>query len=366
MPSDAAETDRPRVPSLDGLRGYAALTVLVGHAVLAGTAWSLPHEPTWLGLATIAVLVFFVLSGFVLSRPLLAGRPFNAAAYYPARLLRLYLPVWGALAFAALLHALFWDTYPGIGWFVAAHLEPITLSGFGNDAALALHDPNWQYIGALWTLRWEVLFSLLLPLYVLVARVSGRWVWVPVLVCLGLIAWRERQEMDYLPVFFLGTALAAVETPLRERWARWSPGGHGLVAGAAAASVVLGLWGPRWFDLSAQLAALASALGALLIVVTALLLAPLGAFLTRPVSGWLGSRSFSLYLVHEPILITLAFVTRGSMGSIAFVVAACVLALAGAEGFYRAIEHPAHRLSRRIGRAIRTRQAAGRPTRAPA
>lgn len=44
-----------------------------------------------------AVLVFFVLSGFVLSRPFLAEPPSGWRGYYPRRLLRLYLPVWGAL-----------------------------------------------------------------------------------------------------------------------------------------------------------------------------------------------------------------------------------------------------------------------------
>ncbi|HUB75554.1 MAG TPA: acyltransferase family protein, partial [Solirubrobacteraceae bacterium] len=114
-----------RLPALEGLRGLAALVVLVHHSLLAtvprfagaygigpyplrGTLeWWLTYSPLhviWGGGE--AVIVFFVLSGFVLSLPSArSGRALRAVSYYPSRFVRLYLPVWGALIFAALVHA---------------------------------------------------------------------------------------------------------------------------------------------------------------------------------------------------------------------------------------------------------------------
>ncbi len=48
------------------------------------------------------MLVFFVLSGLVVALPALR-KGFSWRAYYPARLARLYLPIWGSLALAAAL-----------------------------------------------------------------------------------------------------------------------------------------------------------------------------------------------------------------------------------------------------------------------
>lgn len=50
-----------------------------------------------------AVVVFFVLSGFVLVLPILQGRALDLWTYYPRRILRLWLPSAGAMAFAIIV-----------------------------------------------------------------------------------------------------------------------------------------------------------------------------------------------------------------------------------------------------------------------
>lgn len=66
----------------------------------ASATWWLAFTPVhlvWAG--TEAVLVFFVLSGFVLAGPLpQRARRDRWATWYASRLVRLYLPVWASLA----------------------------------------------------------------------------------------------------------------------------------------------------------------------------------------------------------------------------------------------------------------------------
>jgi peptidoglycan/LPS O-acetylase OafA/YrhL len=138
-----------RIASLDGLRGIAALTVLGAHAILAGIAYhhySARNTVTWLG--SLAVSVFFVLSGFVLVRPAL-HRPLRLRSYYRSRAIRLYLPVWAAIAFAASLHLAFdWRHVTGASWWLNAHGEPETLRDAAKDAAL-FKTAGWAYVESL-------------------------------------------------------------------------------------------------------------------------------------------------------------------------------------------------------------------------
>lgn len=111
-----------RVRSLDGLRGAGALVVVITHALVVIPSLSLMYVAAdgqqlaspefgsmewWLYSTPLrliwggheAVLVFFVLSGIVLTAPLVThGRHGRAwLGYYLRRLCRLYVPVWASL-----------------------------------------------------------------------------------------------------------------------------------------------------------------------------------------------------------------------------------------------------------------------------
>lgn len=73
-------------------------------------------------------------------------------------------------------------------------------------------------------------------------------------------------------------------------------------------------------------------------------------FLESRPSHWLGKRSFSLYLVHEPILIAIVFALGGHPDRTLTLVTAILAALVVADLFHRAVEAPSLRLSRLVGR----------------
>ncbi|HWI71192.1 MAG TPA: acyltransferase family protein, partial [Baekduia sp.] len=187
-----------RLPALDGLRGLAALVVLLSHLVDAGVpalseTIALGGDPAgaarWLMRTPLAivwagpelVIVFFVLSGFVLTRAL-RSRPASPAAFLAGRAVRLYLPAWLALIPAALLVALVprapGHAITGVGYWLDTYARPVGLSQVARDMALVLPDHvgrgEGTLNGVLWSLRWEVWFSLALPLLLLAEGVLAR------------------------------------------------------------------------------------------------------------------------------------------------------------------------------------------------
>jgi peptidoglycan/LPS O-acetylase OafA/YrhL len=384
-----------RVAALDGLRGVAAVVVVVGHLLLFSSAalslgfltarpaphlsgwdWALLYTPLhilWTGPE--AVIVFFVLSGYVLTRPTVGKEHWLRVSYFPRRLARLYLPVWGALILAFVFNrGLLRTAFPGWTWSLGAVAGKATTGQLGHAAVLVLGSSASQQLDpVIWSLRWEVIFSMLLPFYVLLARATQRRLWLAALgtlACLAVIivgGKRNDGAASYLPVFLLGSLLAYHADELRRRCAklfdtpRW-----GRPAGVVALAVALLALTSEWWlrptglrlpllmvdpPVSALLGALV-ALGALLFVLLAMTVGDFAVFLTSRPVAWAGSRSYSLYLVHAPFVATLAFAWGGHLPVLPYVAAGLVGSLILAELFFRVVEHPAHLLSRHIGRLV--------------
>lgn len=383
-----------RYRSLDGLRGVAALSVVLYHALLVVPAVSVlyiekaeatPSTPEWWLFRTPlrllmpgheAVLIFFVLSGFVLTLPLLSHRQSvrSVLAYYARRILRLYIPVWGAVGVALLLAlAVQRDPSMGSSW-LATHVPP-TPSAVWRDLVLLLGTSNLD--SPLWSLTWEVWFSLLLPaMFVLfrVARVHDWWLGgIVLLVGLSAVSrfpavidalpqsWLTGGMLQYLPVFGIGMIIASrreTVAAFATRIRSWWP----VIVAALLLLISPSLvpTGPGYTPLAAVLAA-ASLAGVAGVVFIALEAPVKGWLETRP-AQWAGTRSFSVYLIHEPILVAAALLTRadGWLPWLFVAVALLPVVLLSAEAFYRLVEQPSMRFSRRVGRAV-----AGGPTTGP-
>ena len=354
-----------RAPALDGLRGVAALIVVMNHVVLSipaltgpeyghfhasGWAWwvtDTPLEILWNG--GDAVIVFFALSGFVLVvRPIRDRAAW--LAYYPARLVRLYLPV-----FVSVLIALAWAT--------AVHAwVPLSADSVLRDMVVVrgvdlLNAP-------LWSLQWEVIFSVLLPLYVAFAWFRPGW-WAPKIVLLLAViavgAHSGRLELLLLPEFALGAILAVDHRrgTTRRFLDRLDHRGRVQLAVAVGfvALVTIESRALLASDVEPGRAALITsavlvAAGAALVVALVLHCPPVGSLLCRPTAQWLGARSFSLYLVHYPIVRSVRHLTDGLAGGTADFVA-IPLSLLAAELFFRSIERPSHHLAQSIAASVR-------------
>ncbi len=351
-----------RLVELDALRGLAALCVLLYHGWYSqpvqplALAWLFQHTP--LHVVTSGrqpVVFFFVLSGFVLTRAMLASPPPGWGNYAAQRTVRLGLPVLAALLASLALHALCWrgpaPPWDG-GMFMtsAVWTEPPSLPGLLRQALLLGHDGQVSLDPVLWSLVHEWRVSLLLPAVLLFRHRPWR------LLAVGLAAWglslllgaRDQAmalgpdlattflaTLYFLLPFCAGGALALARVPALPGWGR----------------VLLGL---AVLGLSVTNNDVVGVLASVLLITLALRPGPLLAWLRwRPVA-WLGKVSFSLYLIHLPLLAAVVQLLEGRAPRSLAVALGMALSLPAAALLHAAVERPAHRLARVVSGRGRT------------
>jgi peptidoglycan/LPS O-acetylase OafA/YrhL len=373
-----------RMQSLDGLRGVAALIVVFAHAMLTQPFfWTLhfgPHTSprtaieTWIAdtpfrllwSGSAPVILFFVLSGFVLTLPWAGGRQLPYGKYLISRFCRIYLPYLAAMIFAAIFAYLLggiripgatdWiNIYAWISGFKATSV-PVYLSSIvlvlGNDYSTWLNNPTWSLV-------WEMRVSLLLPLIVIPVM---RWglagaVVVVFALWLGLgfgkigaasfpeataLLGRPHMTFYYAAFFLMGAVLARYRVALTNLASRGSGEGSILL-------LLAGLW--SWYTNWAVQQELMIGVGAMLIIIAAISDGlPRAFLLTAPVQ-WLGRVSYSLYLVHVPIILIAVHLLYDILPYSVIAPIAVLTSLVFSELFYRAIERPAHRLGRHLSRS---------------
>jgi peptidoglycan/LPS O-acetylase OafA/YrhL len=319
-----------RLAIIDLLRGLAASLVCWfhftnGNGAFPSSRW-LKASGAW---GWLGVEVFFVISGFILPYSM-ARRGYrlrDAGRFVVKRVVRLDPPYLAAVVlmiaawYASALMPGYRGTAPAIGWGQAlAHV------GYLNGV-LGLPWLNPVF----WSLAIEFQFYLLIAaVFPLVAHPSSR-VRLAATVSFGAAALAGRDTtfvVHYCALFACGVACFQFEEG-RVGW-------PGFLA-------LLGLMG----------AVTARTLGApiaVVTIVTALVIA--SRFHAFGWGGWLGSISYSLYLVHVPVggrIVNLGERVAHTMAAeIVVLAAACLASIAAALVLYRFVERPAQRWSSAI------------------
>ena len=314
---------------LDGMRGVLACTIMFFHLGLNGMILRMTRGMLPGGLWTLSVDFFFILSGFVLYRSLERTRP-GLKAYFVKRVLRLAPMLWiGTLAMLAVNH----DGLSAVQ--IAKNLAMLQpLSGVLHPLHPGLHEISID------PPAWSVPFELFLPALVLPLLPGlSRMTRLPILVLTALLA--------------LGVALCAV----------WLARGVDMQIARAACGLGLGfvlgrLWAIEPPATARPVLVLASFAGTIAIMASSLrlpwlaVLFPLFAIgcimlgaqtrtllSTAPFQA-IGRWSYSIYLLHFPIL-TLVGLTLGSAaGSFALKTLVVIVTVALSAMTYRFIEKP--------------------------
>ena len=358
------------VPSLDGLRAIAVLLVMWSHVPV-----TMPGYPEWLGLANyvlqpggFGVELFFALSGFLITRILLAERAMGMPVrwFLLRRVLRIF-PIYYLL----LLVMIPFRPAAELGW-CALYL--------GNFANVFAPTPGERPLEHTWSLCVEEHFYLLWPLVVAFAStvVSRRvllWGLIPfgvlggVYVCATFAPETAKIAVDRLSPFrFMtlaaGALVAYAETGLMADPRRLRRIGFGLIAVAIALHPLIWFvgmpffWLPHLVELTywpLEYGPAAARLDSMLLSTGILMwcLVPRGYALSvaRPLSAAplraIGRISYGLYLYHMPIYVPLLrrdVATRG----LADVLLVVSVTFAVATASYWLIERPILRYASRF------------------
>lgn len=366
--------DPRRFYELDSLRGVAALTVVFHHfsrICSPRVTYFLDRSPLRLLFAGHqAVILFFLLSGFVLTLPYKKKGSLNYGPFLVKRVCRIYLPYLGALAFAIFCDRQFpahrsFNNY-WIDWTWSA---PIT-THLVVQHILFLGNYDWsQFNTAFWSLIYEMRISLVFPfIAIAVLRFRTRWL----LLCAAVLS------LSFYPLAILFSSVlhlsshdAAVNSTLTLHYAaffiigsvmarhlhainRWYTG-LGTLQAAAIALVSLALYGfsnasslTRHFSIPANLFDWGVVAGAAMLIVFAMASRPFHSFLTHRTIHHLGQISYSLYLIHATILFALIHTLFGHVPMSVLLLIYLTLTFIVTEIFYRLIERPTMLLGRRL------------------
>ena len=304
---------RRRLAGLDGVRGLAALFVVVNHVFLrAFPGYPVDRAPFWAAwfiYGRFAVVVFIVLSGFSLAlSPARHGWRLDGVSRFALRRSRRILPAyWAALAFSL---AVAWLVVPQPGQGVPG-AKSVVVNGLLVQNIVGAPSPN----RAFWSMAVEAQLYILFPLLLLMVRRWGAMVMVATVTVLvttvGILGphishlktFVIQSPPDLAALFAAGILTAGIVGASRAR--RSWPWGWLALAAAAPVLAAIGLEGSVWtldhlfwVDL-----ALGPAIACLLAALATGRPAPLLRLLdSRPIRS-LGLSSYSLYLIHGPIVI---------------------------------------------------------------
>ncbi|GAA0932526.1 acyltransferase [Nonomuraea longicatena] len=185
----------PRLAWLDALRGLGALAVVAEHLL----TWAIPWlRPYWFNLGLYGVLVFFLVSGYII--PTSLERRGDVRAFWLGRFFRLY-PLY--LAVIAVMLAFAW-------WLPVREQVPREAASAASHATMLLDVVGVGGIAdTMWTLSYEMVFYLLVTALFVTGVREGRGL-AAVLFALAAVAAGVLLAAPPLSGGWLGWASAAV------------------------------------------------------------------------------------------------------------------------------------------------------------
>lgn len=369
-----------RYRSLDSVRGLAAFVVLLYHALLVfpGTqenrraflveGWSAPMA--WLYATPLrvfvsgpaAVLLFFVLSGFVLTLNLASPRRPTYAKFALSRYIRIWIPFAVVICMSAVLSRIIlqepilnssdWFRYT---WSVGATSSNIINHLLMTGTAGDLDNPMWSLVHEI---RVSFIFPVLFfvsskrPLTTLASSI------IAMTICVAFLRYSPSQTSliisfaqtgTYIYFFIAGIVLAKNFDYILNKI-------KPLSAIPKTAIILLSLlclsFSPSTTNNISTFGSipllLMNGIAAVSIIAFCALPGKLNRFLTRSIPTYLGRISYSLYLTHLITITSVVYALGPDRPLVLGVVLALPLSVAIADLCQRFIEMPSHRLAKVI------------------
>jgi peptidoglycan/LPS O-acetylase OafA/YrhL len=286
-----------RLKFLDGLRGWAAIVVVLYHVFCD----AIPFDAklgSYLKLflpfsGAMAIFIFFLVSGFSLSSDYLArGNMQSWARTTVGRYFRLSIPIFFACAFVHFAMLVGWIDPPSTrltNFQDALTFEPtighlLRFSFYG-----VFFDYHDSYIGPLWTMRLELIGSFIALFAALLFRSAPYRPLIFSALATLILLFAPNSDYALLALFPIGCALADC----------FQRGWIFLPASIGATLICIAIIIPLFIPFSV---ASWGAIGATSLVFGCISVPAIRKLLETPFSVRLGDMCFPLYLIHGPII----------------------------------------------------------------
>ncbi|WGS50308.1 acyltransferase [Paraburkholderia sp. D15] len=383
---DTFKDDRPahimkgNVPELESLRGIAALIVVSTHFMILSPLMYDPLPVRSLGWFAVtmrysplrilmggygSVVLFFVLSGFVLSIKFWNRGNDGCLPFVIRRVLRIYPPYYAAIALSIVLHCVIrYHQIDGLSnWFngLSTHVDPTPALLAGHALLIGTYDMS-AYDSVIWSLVHEMRISLIFPLimYVLVrGSLAVNLAFTVALVALSIATrpWLGEYAASILfsSHFALGALLARYAHVLTAITVKLSV----VKILTVLATAILGCFyfkSPAGYGFMLFSAvSFFSALCACLIIVIAIASPTLSRLLSTRVARFSGRISYSFYLFHCVILLAALNVFHGKVPLLLILAGTFSVSVLVATLSFWCIEKPAIWLGHRLAHSRNNR-----------
>ncbi|HDX9636185.1 MULTISPECIES: acyltransferase family protein [Bacillus cereus group] len=315
-----------RIKELDSIRGLAALTVVFGHfcLMLPSLPNSIKFSPLrFLWAGGEAVIVFYVLSGFVLSMALYHSKT-NYWGYLIKRFVRIYIPYYFWIIVTFVLFILF-SSYEVVGlrdWFYDRWQGSITKLDILNHFVLLNNFFTENYNPVIWSLAQEMRISIVFPLlFLLFYKLNWKKTILFALsfslisVVLNMLHIGKAEgfyngyadTLHFTSMFIVGMLLFQYQEKLIYSYRNMKKFKKGFLI---ALGVILYLYSILIYGFSRNdttflLKDWGVVMGVSIFIIMAMSNLKVKAFLNKSVFVYLGEISYSIYLCHFPIMMVL-------------------------------------------------------------
>ena len=299
-------SNNQRLEELDGLRGLAALSVILLHLL-----WSVKGINPRIFIFTdgfAAVDLFFVLSGFVLAYPYFYNdKKMSVFSFYVKRIFRIYPSAIFVIILSVLLHKYIFvlDGVKSMNYpWIATGWE--SLFSFKDILTSILIIGQAKILPPLWSLIIEVQASVILPFLILGFKALNKENTILIFsIISALMIGSKITWLIYMPEFLLGLILAKYKVEFVSYYKRLSP-----IIKAIIFIVAMGLYLPRFTYLMGSnneiLIRKIVSVGSALLIIIALSDGIFSSFLRKKVVKFFGKISYTIYIIHWPLLLTLS------------------------------------------------------------
>lgn len=347
-----------RIHQLDALRGLASLSVVIHHCVLVFPLFfaTIFHQETipivsvltysplhlfWAGHE--AVILFFVLSGFVLSLPYYGVNQPRYPKYIIKRIFRIYIPYAVSLVSSALLLQLF-SEHGVIGlstWFNDMWEHLPNFASWLNLLLMLNTNDTHNINTVTWSLIYEMQISIIFPIFtVLVKKVNWK-----IVLCLSILFVFHKSHIIHFSSFFIiGCLLAKYKNQISSYVTNSKKIMIYIFYGIGLIFYLCEWLSP--FNFNRNSLDLITSIGVSIFIALSLGDNQIKEFLLKRQLIYLGSISYSLYLVHPIVLLTAIYSLKDFVPIYLIVAMVPLVSIVVAHFYNKLIENPGIKLGR--------------------